>query len=365
MLRRFLTIAVLASAVVLAGCGPIAPAPPTRAQVVTIPASIDATGRTDVSQAFAAFVASVPDGSRIELASGGQYRMESTWFVRDRHDLTIDGNGAKIFATTPGTRGRSHVSVQRGSGLVFENLRVQGANPAAGRDSDAAYQPDKEAQHGFDVQGTQHVQLIGVTVTDVYGDFVCITKIYGGPWADDVRITNSTFARNGRQGITIAAARNVVIEHNTLSDMRRSTFDLEPGRTDGWGADNVSIRDNTIGSGRLNFVAAAGRGPLDNITVEGNHLKGQALQIYVIDKDGGMRRNWKVLNNVSDVSFATPNQAAMQFWRVNGLTVRGNRQVMKAAFVMYGVRAEASCNLALDGNDYPNARGQSLVIGGC
>jgi polygalacturonase len=309
-------------------------------------------------------VASVPDGTTIELVPGGRYRMERTLELRKRRNLTFDGNGATIFATTPGDRVRSSIAVVLGSDITFRDLTVKGANPNAGL-AEAAYRPDKEAQNGFDILGTQRVTLTDVTVTDTYGDFVYLSK-YNGLWSDGVHITNSHFERNGRQGITFVATRNALVENNFLNSMRRATFDFEPGRTDGWGVDNVTIRNNVIGSGRHFLVAAQGRGPVDNVTIEGNRVRGQALQVYVMDKDWGVRHNWRVLNNSSDLPFTTGNQAPMQFYKVNGVTVRGNRQPMKPLGIpMYGVRAENSCNLALGGNDYPNARGQSLVMGTC
>lgn len=363
MLRRSLSIALLAAAVVLAGCGPFGAQSPPGGRVVQMPATVDATGVTDVSTSFAAFVASVPNGSTIELAPGGRYRMERTLQLKNRHDLTFDGNGATIFATTPGDRVRSHIAVILGSDITFQDLAVKGANPYAGL-AEAGYQADKEAQNGFDILGTQRVSLTRVTVTDTYGDFVYLSK-YNGLWSNGVHISHSRFDRNGRQGITFVATRNALVEDNTLNNMRRATFDFEPGRTDGWGVDNVTIRDNTIGAGRHFFVAAQGRGPVHNVTIQRNTLSGQALQVYVMDKDGGVRRNWRVLDNTSNLPFTTGNQAPMQFYRADGVTVSGNRQPMKVGIPMYGVRAENSCNLALNGNSYPNARGQSLVFGTC
>ncbi len=83
------------------------------------------------------------------------------------------------------------------------------------------------------------------------------------------------------------------------------------------------------------------------------------------DKSGGRRHDWAVLNNTSDLPLANPQQAAMQFWRVDGVAVHGNHQVFKTGFVMYGTRTYDSCGLALGSNDYPNAAAQSLVAGGC
>jgi hypothetical protein len=289
--------------------------------------------------------------------------MERTLVLLNRYGLTFDGNGATVYATSPGDRVRANIRTLGGSDINFRNLRVRGANPHAGKASDEAFQLSKEAQHGFDILGTQRVALTGVTVNDTYGDFVHISKY--GPWAKDIRITGSNFARNGRQGISVIAARNVLIEGNTLTDMRRATIDLEPDRGVDFGADNVTVRNNDIGPGRLQFIAAGGTGPVNNVTIQGNRLRGQALQIFMVDQYGGMRSNWRVLDNTSDVVFNAPHQSAMRFIRVNGLEIRGNTQPFTRGFLMYGAKVDRSCNLALGGNAYSNAAAQALVVGGC
>ena len=357
---------VLAAALVLSGCLKTAPTVnPPAVRVVQVPTSIDGTGRTDVSRPFSAFLATVPDGSTIELVPNAQYRMESTWVLPSRRGLTVDGKNAKIFSTTPGDRTRSNIVVQGGSDIVFRNLRVQGANPYAGSALREAYQATKEAQNGFTLQGVHRITLDNVTVTDTYGDFVEVTRQYGADWSENVLITGSHFARNGRQGITLMGARNVVITGNTMSDMARATFDIEPGRGTGWGVEHVVILNNDVSRGRLFFVAAAGHGPANDVTVQGNRLHGMALQVFVQDADGGTRYDWKVLNNTSDLPLTNPHQAAMQFWRVNGVDVHGNYQIFKKGIPMYGVKTYNSCRLALASNSYPNAAAQSLSSGGC
>jgi hypothetical protein len=44
----------------------------------------------------------VPSGREISFRKGGRYRIEGTLFLRNRHNITIDGNGATVFATAPG-----------------------------------------------------------------------------------------------------------------------------------------------------------------------------------------------------------------------------------------------------------------------
>src|SRR5437868_11291535 len=191
-----------------------------------VPATIDSTGATDVTAPLLAFFVQVPDGSTIAFPAGGRYRIEGTLALENRHDLAFEGNGAQFFATTQGNRTRSMWRLDFGSGLTFRDIVVKGANPKAGT-GPGAYVSTLEAQHGFDVEGTDGVHLQGVTVTDPYGDFVNIDK-QKRIWAQNVTVRDSTFARSGCQGMAITGARSVVSEHKNISDVARSTFDVEP-----------------------------------------------------------------------------------------------------------------------------------------
>ena len=90
-----------------------------------------------------------------------------------------------------------------------------------------------------------------VQAYDVYGDFV-----YVGWQSSDVTVQRSQFARNGRQGWTVNGA-NVLIQGNSITEVRRSTVDMEPALPT-WATSNVVIRDNTVGPGRLLFFASLG-----------------------------------------------------------------------------------------------------------
>ena len=110
-----------------------------------------------------------------------------------------------------------------------------------------------EAQHGINIAGTQAVDIDHVAINDVFGDFV-----YFGPSParngqpavfSGGRVHDSTMVRNGRQGIAITGGKGIQIDHNTIGDTRRATFDLEPNEGAGWGIDGVTITDNEIGPG--------------------------------------------------------------------------------------------------------------------
>jgi len=288
---------------------------------VRVPASIDATGARDVTAPLQQFLAGVPDGSAVQFAPKGSYRVNGTLLLQDRHDLTIDGNGARVFASTRGGKTRSQWYVLDGSNIVFRDLAVQGANPRGGTSEDA-YVRKLETQHGFRIEGTDGVQLDHVAVSDVYGDFVYIGRDPSRVASRSVWIHDSDFARNGRQGIAVVAAADVIIEHNQFDQTRRSTIDLEPNARS-WHVSDVFVLNNTVGKGRLLFVASHGQGPVDDIVISGNQLKGHALTIDVVSPENKRRSNWIITNNTSDT---TVHSRPLRFAGIDGLMIQGNTQ---------------------------------------
>jgi len=325
---------------------------------------VDSSGGSDVSGGMARFLAGVPDGSTIELRAGGRYRMEQTLVISRRRNLTIRGNGATFVATTRGDMMRASVRIMDSAGITIRDLKVVGANPMAGA-KDRTYRPEWGGQHGFDVNSSTAVSLLGVTVTDTYGDFVYLGQRDGGSHTDGVLIQGSTFARSGRQGITFTAARNVVVETSTITEPKRSMFDFEPGLDAGKSVDHVTIRNNRASKGPLLFVAAEGHGPVNQVTIQGNQLTGMTLNIEMEDRDGGVRRDWKVIGNTGDLLSGNPHGASMRFVRIVGLEVRGNHQAMKPDRNMVGVGVTNSCNLAVSGNTFPSSVGQLRTTGAC
>lgn len=362
---RLRTLVVLvAAALGGAACVPTPPLPPPPAvRVVEAPSSIDATGRSDVTARLNEFVRSVPDRSVIELPRKGRYRVEGTLLLRNRSGLTVDGNGTTIFATTTGGRARSHVRVEDGRDITVTDLVVKGVNPHAGT-GPLAYDAAREHQHGFDIRSSQGIELIRVTVLNTYGDLVYLGPREDGSWTSDVVIRNSTLVGSGRQGIALTAARNVTIEDNVVSGTGRSTFDLEPGGGR-FGVEDVRIRRNSVGPGRLLFVAAAGRGPVNDVLVEGNTVRGRPLSVHLAAGDGTLRRNWRILGNRTDDVSGNPHRALMTFHRVRDVLVRGNYQRFDPRRLMHGARISDSCNVVVSGNDFPGSVGQSRQSGTC
>jgi hypothetical protein len=316
--------------------------------VFWVPKSINATGRVNVTDRLQQFIDRVPDGHVIRFRRNGRYRAEGTLFVNHRAHLVFDGNGATVFATIGGAPDRAQFWLKDSSAIVFRDLNVRGANPKGGT-AEGAYNVEQETQHGFRLEGVDGVEIANVHVSDVYGDFVYIGRDNDRVPSQNVWIHDSDFRRNGRQGIAVTAATNVIIERNTFFKTRRSTIDLEPNSRS-WHVSNVFILNNNVGKGRLLFVASHGQGPVDNIVISGNQLHGHALTIDAVPPGGKRRSNWVVTDNVSD---ATVHNRPMRFSGIDGLVVSGNKQVVTGE--QPGVIVTDDCGTRIAHNDFGKA----------
>ncbi|MGH2475458.1 MAG: right-handed parallel beta-helix repeat-containing protein, partial [Candidatus Limnocylindrales bacterium] len=343
------TLVVAVWVLVLMIAVPAAARPP--APTPGVAGGIDATGRSDVTAGLQALFDRTPDGGVVQLEAGADYRVDGTLVLEDRHQLRIEGNGARIFATTTADRTRSQLQLVGGSGLVVRNLEIQGANPHAGLE-ERAYVAELEAQHAINLLGVSDVELDRVNLHDTYGDFVYLGRRDGDQrWSQRVWIHDSTFARSGRQGIALTAARDVVIERNRFSDLRRATIDLEPNGPS-WGANNIHVIDNQVGPGRLLFVAAAGSGPVDLVVIARNRLQGRALYVWVEPPEGSRRQRFWVVDNTTDTMAM---DEPVQFTRTDGAVVHGNRQPIEAPDAL--VRSIDTCGVAVTDNAIaPSAR---------
>jgi hypothetical protein len=329
------------------------------ATVYVAPTTIDGTGTRDVTPALVGFIQSVPDGSTITFPAGSRYRIENIVLVGGRNNLVIDGAGAVFFATTDGSsvyptgpndvkqhwpRHRDHWLIYNSTNITLRNLTVRGANPNGGL-SDAAYVSTLEAQAGVEFYHTTNGVLENCTITDTYGDLVSI-----GHQAKGTIVHGCTLRRSGAQGITVAYGRGVAIDHNQISEIRRSAIDLEPYTTS-WSVENVWVVYNTFGPIRLDVIAARGEGPVSSIVVAYNHLVHQALKIRNTPVYASIRRHdWYVIGNNSDTTFSSPHGA---YWitYTDHVGVWENYQPLRVGTL--GVEATGSTYVTVRDNVFP------------
>jgi hypothetical protein len=325
---------------------------PAGAAVYTPPASIDRTGTRDVTAELQTFLSQVPHHSRISFPPSSRYRIEGTLNIRRKNGIVVDGNGSLFFATEPTTsRIRMHWNFENISGLLVEDMVIRGAHPNGGTDDDA-YVEALEAQHGINIAGGDDIEIRNTTITDVYGDFVYVGRsarpVFGTP--TDVWIHHNTFRRNGRQGIAVTHGSKVVIEHNDIADTRRATIDLEPNGAGGRVRD-IWIRDNTIGRGRLLFVAGHGGGDVSNIYIQRNVLNRKVIGIDMVAPLGTRRSNVVVSENTSDMAAGNPREVVTRFVRYDHVKVIDNVQPTGWNRDMRMVGSFDSCRVVARGND--------------
>lgn len=337
----------------------VTPATATAA-TVQVPVTIDRTGTVDVTAELQTFIAGAPDGSTIEFPARARYRVDGSIRVEGRNRLVIDGNGSEFVAKTPADRNRRHWWFIGGSDLTVREVIVRGANPAAGT-GEAAYRADREAQHGFDISGVAGVLLERVEAYDVWGDFVYIGT-GAGRWSSQVVVRDSTFARNGRQGISITGGEDVLIERNRIAEIRRSAFDLEPNGP-AWGVRRVRIVGNQIGATRLNFVAGHGAAaPFDDVVVERNVLIGAAMSIDLEAPATSRRGAIRIVGNTSNVNFGS-SAPPIKISGYDAVVVRDNRMPVDARRRLAGIRIRSSCGVDIGGNSFPGAVAEADVDG--
>jgi hypothetical protein len=247
-----------------------------------VPATIAADCSRDVTGALNAWMASVVDGSALRFGTDACYRVDKTLLLTDRHDLTLDGQGAR-FTTSVVPRVSPKITRQMwyvvgGSGITIQNMTLRGSNPTA------RYDMDREWFPLIQIAGTRSAVIDAVHGSNSWGDFVSVgpdvrrvsdSQGNGAVYPHDVTIRESSATTIGRHGVTCNGCESVVIDHNTFTDVAYQIVDVEVEAA-AWHARDVALTNNTIaGRVHLSVLANAGIGhDVTGITVSGNTMTG-------------------------------------------------------------------------------------------
>lgn len=294
---------------------------------VYVPASIDRTGARDASRALNRFIASVPNRRVIVFRRGATYRMDHGLVIRNRRNLKFEGNGATLSSNpaTAATEWDSLFALGGGNhNIVIRNFHFRGNSPKPG-----VYTGKKEGVHAVMIQG-DNVRIHHVTVRGMYGDafFIHQSGTSSG-WSNNTYIHDSRVYSTGRNGVTIIAAKNTLIERVAFDKSGYCTLDIEPNNRN-QGARNVTFRRNTAGTWSNAFVAAEGapNSVVTGVKVNRNKVTGDSLETRIRLTTG--RQNITFRNNTSLVRAAGP---VLEFGYIDGLTVTGNKQPLRSGQV--------------------------------
>ena len=326
---------------------PLPTTEPGALTVVDVPATVDPTGRSDVTAALQAILDAAPNGATIRFARAATYRVDGTLRLRGRSGLLIDGAGATLHPTTVADYERRTWSIIDSFDIKFVDLQIRGAHPNGG-----TYVPAHEHEHGFGIEGGGRITIERVRISDPYGDCVYVSNDDAGTWADGVSFIDSSCARTGRNGVAVVAGRNVEVARSLFDTIALFPMDIEPNRSAILGgASGVSFHDNRVRAPVGDYVFAAnGWGPVDHVTVSDNVVAGVPfrLTVHPLDGSGYRRSDIVVTGNHSDTP-AAGKHPVMDFADNDRLTVTDNVQLFSEPGVFAFVTR--SCDVTVEGNE--------------
>jgi hypothetical protein len=238
----------------------------------------------------------------------------------DRHDLVFEGNGATL-SSNPATAAIESDSLFALWGgnrdIVIRDFQLVGNS-----DTPGVYQRGvREGVHGVLIQGDR-VEVANVTVRGMYGDaFLIHVSETDTVWSTGAWIHDSHVESTGRNGVSIIAARDALIERVAFDRIGYTVFDIEPNDAS-QGARDVVFRDNTVGRWGNTFVSAEGApgSRVEGVTVARNTVTDASLLTAIRLP---RRQRIAFTDNRSLVAAEGP---VLLFAHIDGLTVMGNVQ---------------------------------------
>jgi hypothetical protein len=323
---------------------------------VVVPPEIAADCSVDVTSELAAWIASVPDGSTLELAAGGCYRIDGTVTVAERSNLVLDGKGATLRAGSEGDQERRHLRFVGGSNVEVRDLVVRGAQPNT-RVGPEDYREDRAFQHGFALQGVDGFTIDRVRVYDVFGDFVYVGPGGGRP-SRDVTVRDSTFSGSGRQGIAVTSGERLTFRGNELRGVAMSFFDLEPNRS-GDAARQIEITENVTGRAAGFWLMAPATGAVGDVSIAGNVMRTRTAGLFwVIGTRDTRAGPVTVAGNrflVGDAVYGAAEIGAFYFERCAAVSITDNRVRFPTRTPVRAVDTRDCTGVSVEGNTFAGA----------
>ena len=321
------------------------------ADAATVPASITADCSTNVQTQLSNWINAQPDGSTIEFPANGCYAQNDRIEVRDKRDLTIDGNGStfRSSASNDGCQNRPNWLVLRGVNVTLQDVKIVGnfnPPPSVERSQGATYAYAQDTcslagnqfNMGVSIYGGRDIRVRDSDIRQVYGDGVLIAGASiiagqeGQPLDDptNVYLDRLTIARTARHNVAPVRGVNVQIRDSHLSDSWYWAIDAELDRAthklSGLRVLRNRIRDYFTG-GVAVPVAGDGSNTSDIEIAHNVFETGPDLYCNDVVLVGAYETVSNVLRDVrvDRNTFAQRSGVAVRFDHVIGGSIQGNR----------------------------------------
>ena len=313
-------------------------APPT--DVTTVPSSIPADCSVNVQGQLESFIDAQPDGTTIEFPAGGCYAQNDRIVVRDKRNLTIDGNGSSFHSSAPneGDALDANWLILRGTNVRLTAMRIVGNFHLTGPRSQervvaATIGPGLNPFNmGIGIYGGSGIHVSDTTIEHVFGDGVTVavahyidgSSLHPLDSPRDVHIERVRVTKAARHCVSPSQGDGIWLEDSRLEDcwygafdaelddvsqtlknlrILRNTFDgffifgvLVPVAGTGNNTENIEIRDNTFMAGPDNIcnttieigVYPTNPNTIKNVVVAGNTLHSRSgLAVRFDHVEGG------------------------------------------------------------------------------
>lgn len=210
------------------------------------------------------------DALQNSIDSGAQIvrvpNIGSPWIVRPirlRSNLEIIfEDGVEIRAKT-GEFHKKHDSLFLAENV--QNLKIRGQGKVTLRMNKRHYQMAEyvpsEWRHGISLRACQNVLIENLTIRETGGDGIYLGLMNKTDACKDVTIRNIVSDSNHRQGLSVIAGQNILIEDsvfcNTQGTKPEAGLDIEPSQ-DGHNVENIIVRrclsENNVGAGFIVYL---------------------------------------------------------------------------------------------------------------
>jgi hypothetical protein len=347
-IRRRLRAGMLGFGVALIGVG--ISAAPAAAATYQVPTSIAGDCSLDVTSALQSWIGSVPNGSTLSFGTNACYRIERTLHVSSRTGLDFEGNGSTFESFNAPTDARPVWQAWQSSALIFRNMNVVGSYARGG-----TFTSGLQHSHGFDLRGTG-AEIANVSIKNVAGDCVYFGLGSDGVTRSTGSFHNSSCSGISRNGVSVTAGNNILVQYVTTDAIGYDVFDVEPNATAGnWGAQRVAFDSNRIGSYALSAYSVVENAPISSQSFANNTVTRQGLKITV-GGNGVVRPQGITITGNSSNTAQAP--AAMNLSSIDGLTITGNTVPLTSGTM---ASVDSSCTVNITSNSYPGGSSQDTV----
>jgi hypothetical protein len=311
-----------------------------------VPLSIASDCSQNVERELTAFFAGVPDGSDVQFPRDGCYAQGGRIEVRDKRDVTIDGNGSTFKSSAPnsGLAVAPNWLLLRGRDVRLTDMRIVGNFHLGGprsqkRVADATVAGvGNQFNMGVGIYGGDGIHVTHMTIEDVFGDGVtaAVAHYLDGPAGQpldsprDVHVERVAVTTAARHCFSPSQAVGFWLQDSAASDcwyggmdaelddvkqklqgihVLRNTFDgfnlfgvVVPVAGDGANTSDIEIRDNrflTVPDAPCNTIVEVGIYPsnpntIKHVVVEGNTMKARGVGVAFDHVDGGAIRDNRI-----------------------------------------------------------------------